>query len=105
MTDKVLSAPMGKAVELLFYDELTDGEIAEAVGVSRRSLTRWKERKDFQEALRELLLEQGIDVTVAAISLHIRESDSGLAAASGGRPYPVMVVDDEIFVLLGDAPD
>ena len=53
----------------------------------------------------DALGEQGIDVTVAGITLHIRESESGLAAASGGRPYPVMVVDDEIFVLLGDAPD
>lgn len=46
-----------------------------------------------------------IDVTVAGILLHIRNAESGLSARSDERAYPVMVVDDEIFVLLGDGPE
>ncbi len=46
-----------------------------------------------------------IDVTVTGIVLHIRNAESGLTARSDARAYPVMVVDDEIFVLLGDGPD
>jgi len=46
-----------------------------------------------------------VDVTVAGIRLHIRNAKSGLTARSDERDYPVMVVDDEIFVLLSDGPD
>ncbi len=46
-----------------------------------------------------------VDVTVAGILMHIRYEESVLTARSDERAYPVMVVDDEIFVLLGDGPD
>ena len=46
-----------------------------------------------------------IDVTVAGIVLHIRNAESGLVARSDDRTYPVMVVDDEVFVLMSDGPD
>ena len=44
-------------------------------------------------------------VTVAGITLEIASDVSGLSARGGGRQFPVMVVDDEIFVLLGDDPE
>ena len=46
-----------------------------------------------------------LEVTVAGIALRIVDEPSGLAAHGDGRRYPVMVVDDEIFVLLGDGPE
>lgn len=46
-----------------------------------------------------------LDVTLAGIALQIRNDKSGLSARSDARTYPVMVVDDEIFVLLSDDPD
>ena len=50
--------------------------------------------------------EQGaFEVTVASISLQITSAPSGLSAEGEGRQYPIMVVDDEIFVLLGDGPE
>jgi hypothetical protein len=47
----------------------------------------------------------GIDVILAGTRLYIKNEASGLIAHSAHRTYPVMVVDDEIFVLLSDAPD
>ena len=44
-------------------------------------------------------------VTVAGVTLEITSDVSGLSAHGGGRQFPVMVVDDEIFVLLGDGPE
>ena len=49
--------------------------------------------------------EGAFEVTVAGASLRITSEASGLSARGGGRQYPVMVVDDEIFVLLGDVPE
>ena len=50
--------------------------------------------------------DQGsLAVTVAGISLAIAKDASGLSARGDGRQFPVMVVDDEIFVLLGDGPE
>lgn len=46
-----------------------------------------------------------LEVTVAGTSLRVTEEASGLIARSADRKYPVMVVDDEIFVLLGDEPE
>jgi hypothetical protein len=46
-----------------------------------------------------------VDVEVAGIALHITNSASGLTVRSDERAYPVMVVDDEVFVLLSDEPD
>lgn len=46
-----------------------------------------------------------MDVTVAGISLEVSNEPSGLVARAGDRQFPVMVVDDEIFILLSDVPD
>ena len=46
-----------------------------------------------------------VEVTLAGIALHVSDSASGPVARSDERSYPVMVVDDEVFVLLSDAPD
>jgi len=46
-----------------------------------------------------------LEVTVAGVSLEITSAASGLSARGDGRQFPVMVVDDEIFVLLGDGPE
>jgi len=55
--------------------------------------------------LDELPGDASIDVTVDGIALRICNASSGLTASSDARDYPVMVVDDEVFVLLGDVPD
>ncbi len=46
-----------------------------------------------------------LEVTVAGVSLQITNEAAGLNAHGDGRQFPVMVVDDEIFVLLGDGPE
>lgn len=48
-----LSAKMHTAIELLFLDQLPDKEIAQACGISRATLANWKNRPEFQTALRE----------------------------------------------------
>ena len=64
-------------------------------------------RMDWHLAARlgQLPASGGLDVVVAGTRLHIDNGDDGLSARGGGRSYPVMVVDDEIFVLFGDEPD
>jgi hypothetical protein len=49
--------------------------------------------------------DQTVDVTVAGIVLHMKNTEGGLTACSDERNYPVMVVDDEVFVLMSDGPD
>ncbi|NIM29103.1 MAG: hypothetical protein GTO67_16490 [Gammaproteobacteria bacterium] len=46
-----------------------------------------------------------IDVTLGGIVIHLTHTDEGPAARSDERAYPVMVVDDEVFVLLSDEPE
>ena len=46
-----------------------------------------------------------LQVVVAGIPLRLSNQASGLSARGEGRSYPLMVVDDEIFVLLSDEPD
>lgn len=46
-----------------------------------------------------------VDVEVAGIALRITNAKSGLTARSDTRAYPVMVVDDEVFVLMSDEQD
>ena len=45
-----------------------------------------------------------LEVTVAGVALEITSDVSGLSANGDGQ-FPVMVVDDGIFVLLGDGPE
>ncbi len=65
----------------------------------------WRTDWHLAARLDQLAASDATDVTVAGILLHIRYEESGLTARSDERAYPVMVVDDEIFVLLGDVPD
>lgn len=46
-----------------------------------------------------------IDVVVAGTRARISDDGSGLIASGEGRTYPLMVVDDEVFMFLGDEPD
>jgi hypothetical protein len=46
-----------------------------------------------------------IDVVVAGTRVQISDDGSGLTANGDGRVYPVMVVDDEIFMFSGDESD
>ena len=55
--------------------------------------------------LDQLTASDAVDITVSGILLQIGYEQSVLTARSDERAYPVMVVDDEIFVLLGDDPD
>ena len=64
----------------------------------------WRTNWHLAAHLDQFTAGDAIEVTVAGISLHIRNAKSGLSARSDARAYPVMVVDDEIFVLLGDGP-
>lgn len=65
----------------------------------------WRTNWHLAAHLDQLPSNGAVDVTVAGIALHIRSEDSGLTARGDERAYPVMVVDDEVFVLLGDASD
>ena len=55
--------------------------------------------------LEQLADSDAVQVTVAGVVLQIRYEESTLIARSDARGYPLMVVDDEIFVLLGDELD
>ena len=55
--------------------------------------------------LEQLADSDAVQVTVAGVALQIRYEESTLIARSDARSYPLMVVDDEIFVLLGDELD
>ena len=49
--------------------------------------------------------DESLEVSVEGVALRITNSSEGLSARSEARDYPVMVVDDEVFVLMSDAPD
>jgi uncharacterized protein YbaR (Trm112 family) len=68
-------------------------------------LEDWRTDWHLAARLDQLAASDAADVTVAGILLHIRYEESALIARSDERAYPVMVVDDEIFVLLGDGSD
>jgi hypothetical protein len=65
----------------------------------------WRTNWHLAARVDQLAAGGGIDVVVAGIRVQIGDDGSGLTARGAGRSYPVMVVDDEIFVLLGDEPD
>jgi hypothetical protein len=45
---------VGQAAALCFRDEASDAQIAQRVGIARRTLARWKHRADFAAALAAL---------------------------------------------------
>ena len=65
----------------------------------------WRTNWHLVANLDRLAADDTVDVTVAGIRLEIAYEESALVARSNERTYPVMVVDDEIFVLLSDEPD
>ena len=48
--------------------------------------------------------DRTLDILIGGIRLHVSSENGRIVAHSDDRSYPVMVVDDEIFVLLSDAP-
>ena len=50
------SKKMLDAAVLCFEDALTDQEIADHLGIGRRTLSQWKQRKDFSEAIQGMAL-------------------------------------------------
>ena len=78
------TAKMEKAVKLLFFDHLSDKEIAETCGVARSTLATWKKLPEFQQALRDFgaqqraeayaLLESGADKAVRTL-LELLDAD------------------------------
>jgi predicted DNA-binding protein (UPF0251 family) len=50
-TEKPLTAKKRTAAELLAFDELSDEETARRVGISRRTLARWKELPSVQSII------------------------------------------------------
>jgi hypothetical protein len=64
----------------------------------------WQTHWHLAARLDQFTAGDDVDVTVAGIRLRITNSTSGLSARSDEHEYPVMVVDDEIFVLFGDEP-
>ncbi len=65
----------------------------------------WRTNWHLAAHLDQLTASDAVEVTVAGISLQIRYEVSALTARTAARAYPLMMVDDEIFVLLGDGPD
>lgn len=65
----------------------------------------WRTDWHLAANLDELMGDDVLDVTVAGVLLHISNTKDGLSACSDARAYPVMVVDDEVFVLMSDARD
>lgn len=63
----------------------------------------WRTDWHLAANLDQLTGDDVLEVTVAGIVLHIANTTSGLTARSDERAYPVMVVDDEVFVLMSDA--
>ncbi len=53
--------------------------------------------------LDQLTSDDVVDVKVGGTILQIRNTETGLIASSDVRAYPIIVVDDEVYVLLGDA--
>lgn len=47
---------------------------------------------------------RSLDVRLGDLAVTIADLEGRIVARAAGRELPVMVVDEEIFVLLGDAP-
>ncbi|MDX1431593.1 MAG: hypothetical protein R3286_03995 [Gammaproteobacteria bacterium] len=67
-------------------------------------LDKWRIDWHLAGSLRTLGERGSIEVRVGELEVSVRDEDGRLVARSAGREHPVMVVDDEIFVLLSDAP-
>ena len=65
----------------------------------------WRTDWHLAAHLEQLIGDESLEVTVEGVALRITNSSDGLSARSAVRDYPVMVVDDEVFVLMSDAPD
>jgi len=64
-------------------------------------------RTDWHRAahLDQLPGDESLEVFVEGVALSLTNSRDGLTARSDVRDYPVMVVDDEVYVLMSDAPN
>ena len=59
---------MGRAAALCFQDIDTDAQIAQQLGIVRRTLARWKKRSDFAAAIAALQVWQDISREASAPS-------------------------------------
>jgi hypothetical protein len=66
------TGPKERAAALLAADEMTDLEIAEEIGVARRTLSTWKDHPEFARRVRDLALAIGQELTRHAIALKLR---------------------------------
>ena len=48
-----LNAKMLKCIELMVYTDMQKQEIAKELGVANNAISRWMNREDFQEALKD----------------------------------------------------
>jgi len=74
--DKDATAQKRKAAELLALDELSDQQIADAVGVTKRTITRWKHLPLVKQIIAEATKEIGEAIRAEGI----REKQFRLAA-------------------------
>ena len=65
----------------------------------------WRTDWHLAAHLDQLTDDAVFEVIVEGVALSIVNSNEGLSARSEARDYPVMVVDDEVFVLMSDVPD
>ena len=65
----------------------------------------WRTNWQLVARVEQLASGGAIEVVVAGTRVQICDAESGLTASSDARSFPIMVVDDEVFVLLGDEPD
>ncbi len=70
----MLTAKMHKAAYLLYQDELTDEQVAKEVGVSRKTLSLWKQKPEFADEL------TGMSTKQRERAYTVLESNSELAA-------------------------
>src|SRR4029077_6664255 len=64
------------AAQLLAEDELTDAEIADRAGYSRRQLARWKNHPEFTAHVAELVKDFGDAIASKAIAKRVRRVDA-----------------------------
>lgn len=97
-----LTPQQWRAVMLEFEGRLTSVDIAKDVGIARKTLYRWRDRPDYQKALRDMVEDlrsrtlrtagrvansalQAIEVGVGKIAAQMEEAESMYDAAQGTR--------------------
>lgn len=79
-----------RAAQLVAEDALSDEQIAEAVGVSRRTLATWKKTPDFAKAVADIVEK----TRKALLAEGIRNKKNRLAALDERQRRLMMIVED-----------